>query len=256
MTDASERAGAWTIIKRSFASIWVVGPGTLGTLFVGLGVTLLALVDQRNLKVVGDLLITWGIIALFIAAVAIVVRLLPRRGELLAAVAGKGEHWTRRQATDRLALDARRAGDDEAVEAAARLGQALARVQDLPDLGTNDARVPPKLRDRIGELWDRCLANAGRLVELRRASLEMATDAAARRVLDDRRALAADVSTALDRLEASLDHARLASLSRDGSTDEMNELAASLERGLEIARRVDARLTAMEDPDQRAFNAP
>ena len=123
-----------------------------------------------------------------------------------------------------------------------RLGRMLDRLP-VPALDPNALPGPG-----TADVWDRCLDGVERAIELQRATIKLATADALQQASRDRDVLLGVVDAAMNRLDVALDHAQVTSLTADHreQRQELLELIAELDRTVEIARRVEARLAELE----------
>ena len=252
----TDRPSLWRVAARAAATPWAWLPASLGTATAAVG----AAAGGQG----GAFLLFAGVSGLVLGAASAATRLLTRTGDLTrdvirddrrAEAEGRGGAGRPDQLA---AARADAAGDRDSLARLDRLSRALDRMVRLAldDAGGDDATgLPTHIADRVRDLWDRCLAGVGRATLLGRTAGDLATDAARRRVLGDRRDLLGEVDAALDRLDASLDHLRLAAVGQgDATSREIADLTRELDRGLDVARRVDERLARLDrdaDADRR-----
>ena len=111
----------------------------------------------------------------------------------------------------------------------------------------SDTRILPALHDQAQQLYGSCLQSLERSYQLWNGARDMATPEARDRLLADRDRMVADVELSIQHLDASLDHLNTAVLRNDETdTTDQGRLREELEQGLEVARRVEERIDAIE----------
>ena len=239
------------LVGRAWQSPWAWLPASLGALTT-LGGSAIAASGAD-----GSFLLFTGVSGVLLGVAAAATRLLTRTEvlateimrEQLAEAAGETD---RRQQLDRVRQVVGDARDAIALAKLDRLDSALRRMVPLTLQGaTQDDRLPLPVGDRLGELWDRCLASLQRAAQLQIVSRTLSTSEARRKLAYEREQLLGDVDAALDRLEAALDHLQVAALTRGGEDGPaLADLTDELDRGLAVARRVEQRLAVLERPGE------
>ncbi len=226
---------------QAFASPWAWVPAALG----GLALVIPLLTGDRP---GADFLLFLGGLGLVAGAVVAAVRLATAREELEREVRdalrhGKANLVARRQRLDDAMDAAGRAKDQPIDPRLHRLRRALDRLVAVADEAPD---LPVRLEAKAGELWDRCLAACRHATTLLTLGRDLATPAARATIDGERAELLRDADAALDRLEAALDHLQLALARRSFDVAQLVEPSDELDRGLEIARRVDDRMAAVD----------
>ncbi|MCA9265185.1 MAG: hypothetical protein KDA60_15095, partial [Planctomycetales bacterium] len=119
-----------------------------------------------------------------------------------------------------------------------------------PDFDAHREDVPTavvELFDQSTQLYQSCLDLLERSFQLWMTAKEMATDEGRTRTLDTREKLIGEVETSVHRLHDTFDRIYSAQAgATEIDTAENAELRAELERGLDVARQVEARMESLE----------
>lgn len=230
-------------------SPWAWLPTVMGGATTALGAALVA-----GNAAPGKWLAFYGITGVVFGVASAVTRLMTKTTELTLEVmaedrAARADAGTREAILHEAFRSAEAARDKEARRRLDRLETALDRMTRLALDGageSQDPRLPADLGGRARQLWDKCLAGVRRSVELVDAARDLATADARHRVIAQRKSLLEEVDAAMHRLDKSLDHLRLAVVGSDATASDLADLSDELDRGLEVARRVDERLDALE----------
>lgn len=145
-------------------------------------------------------------------------------------------------------LDRRlRADDDERtnqhVEALRQLHRRMRQVGIFEDELT--PLVLSDVKEKTEQLYRSCLSSLERSIVLRDTALEMMTASARGRLLTSRESLLAEVGTTIRHLGATLDFLQTSRLEKDDDRH-LSRMWQELEVGLEVARRVEDRMTDLE----------
>ena len=100
---------------------------------------------------------------------------------------------------------------------------------------------------QANELYQACLRLLERSLEIWKASRDMATESARRKLRDSREQLVTEVQQSIDNLEQTLDHIQTSQL-KQGSQVESDaaRLREELDEGLTVARQVEQRMRQLE----------
>lgn len=217
---------------------WVAGPLILGMSLFG-AAAWTALPVESVKTVAGLSLILGGFNAL---------RTYLRKGPRLAGdvadelerdLAGR-KHATLRELRDALDLG----GDRKAVRDVDTLEQHTDRLERGRD-GVGFT-IPEGLRPTLNQLRESCVASLRKVVRLGGVAQDLSTDAAKAEVHALRDDLLSDVHDAIGQLGAALDRLQVRAVRDDPGDDELPRLRNELDTQLEIARRVEDRLAALE----------
>ena len=187
-------------------------------------------------------------------------RLLGRTDALGKAVAADVEGERGAAEAGRLDGLARRAevvGDREVAGHVYQLRQLAGRLDGAEAWGRSASvglEVAVDVLGRSQQLYDSCLASLDRALALRTAAAEMATAEGKSRVLASRQKLLNEVDGGIGRIGLALDRLQAASLTRDAGGD-LPRLRDELDAGLQIARRVEERMGALEQSLEPAARA-
>ncbi|MFZ5829973.1 MAG: hypothetical protein ACOY3P_07785 [Planctomycetota bacterium] len=138
-------------------------------------------------------------------------------------------------------------GDARTRKSVADLRKIFRRLERAGMMGENvDQALVPDIREKALQLYQSCLKSLEGTVEYWQAAQEMATEAARDQMLQARESLLTEVSRSIYHLGATLDHLRSASLKRDRQGNEMAQMREELELGLQVAQRVEQRMSQFE----------
>ena len=155
-----------------------------------------------------------------------------------------------RARADRLADLQRRAeahGDRAVAAAAFRLRDLAGRLARAGDWtgSASAAESASRTADKAAELFESCVASAGRALQLLEASREMATDEGRRRVAVARDGLLGEVDAGIDKVGLALDRLQAAALTRNDPAADLARARDELAAGLAVAQRVEARMAGL-----------
>ena len=156
----------------------------------------------------------------------------------------------RDNAIDELMRRCRRSRDRRTKVDIRRLDEVLQRMHKLRDV---DDDVMP-LGEKLHQLWDRCYEAADGLVKLRVAEGQLATSEARRSAQQHSAEFRDLLERGLDQLERAVDRLHLAAATGGYRGDELRDLSDELDRNLQIARRVEERMSDFDElPERRAY---
>jgi hypothetical protein len=104
----------------------------------------------------------------------------------------------------------------------------------------------PEICDKIEQLYSSCLKSLERTWEFWRAALEMSTPEAREETLQRREELLTKVLDGTSHLEATVDQLLAKQLERGANEHELTQIREELDVGLQVARRVEQRMTELE----------
>jgi hypothetical protein len=128
-----------------------------------------------------------------------------------------------------------------------------------PDVAESnlDVELLGDIREKSQTLYRSCLASLERTAAQWELAQQMATKESRRLVLQAREDLLKEIKRSVEHLGATLDHLQLAALKEGPAGDDLSRTREELERGLEVARRVEQRmaefnqrLVARDDDDK------
>jgi hypothetical protein len=191
-----------------------------------------------------------GAVGLLIAGGMAATRLILRSEELARSVheaAVEDAHEEHEDYLRRLARQLRRDRDDRTGEILRRLHHVHERFREDDVLSrAAESAVLLEIREKIEQLYWSCLRSLERSLVMWRAAREMSTPETRQAVLDRREKLVVEVQNGIAHLETTIDQLVAKSLQRDDETD-MVRVRDELDVGLQVARRVEERMSELED---------
>jgi hypothetical protein len=103
-----------------------------------------------------------------------------------------------------------------------------------------------EVREKMASLYRSAVIWVERSIELGAAQQRVRSPEAQQRLARERNELLGEIHTSVQQLDQSLDALQLQQLDRDLPPQTLGQVRADLDRGLEVARRVDERLEALE----------
>ncbi|MEM6313078.1 MAG: hypothetical protein AAF743_03280 [Planctomycetota bacterium] len=227
--EALRRRTAWNVLT----SPWALVPAALGG-------TLLAAAVAVPVGVVGSALAAFGGVATLAAGAGLTVTRWLTNADSYVEHAyeqlTKEAHADQEKWLDRLDK-ALRADRDQRTEGLLRRLRAVYAT-------LREARgVPPEVRSKADELFDGCVQSLVKTLEMVNTARQLRTVNAHRRLLADREEVISEVANSVAALERALDDVRTSR----GNAAELSKVRAELDATLDIARRVEERVAAMED---------
>ena len=111
--------------------------------------------------------------------------------------------------------------------------------------GDRPTMILPDVKERTEQLYRSCLSSLERSVILRDAALEMTTASARGQLIKSRESLLGEVGTTIRHLGATLDFLQTSKLEKVDNRH-LSQMRQELEVGLEVARRVEDRMSNLE----------
>lgn len=150
-----------------------------------------------------------------------------------------------------LELRAKVRGDFETASLVDRLQALFPRLRTAESGPVNTGGGDPlavEMLYKLRQMYDFSAVSLERALALHVGAREMATEDGRRRVLDQRAALVAEVSSAVGQIEAAVDRVRAAATTAGDAArhERLTDLNKDLDRQLEVARRVDERMQTLE----------
>lgn len=125
-----------------------------------------------------------------------------------------------------------------------KLRQLNDRLQAVPHFA-NDPLLA-EVRNKLFELYESCLGNLQRVAEQGAAARQVSTPEARETLLRARAELLKQVAEGIDRVGAGVDQIQVALLANDASGQRTAQIRDELEAGLEVARRVQERMSEFD----------
>jgi hypothetical protein len=120
---------------------------------------------------------------------------------------------------------------------------------------TFDADLLPEIRERAEQLYRSCLTSLERTCALWGAAQKMLTPAGRQRVLDSREELIVELERGLEQLGRTLDQLYASAIERDRTGEDLARIRQELDTGLEVAERIEARMTQFEETLHNPVNS-
>lgn len=196
-----------------------------------------------------DALVLLGAAGLLFGFTAAVSRLQRHGPQIRRAAAAKfrdGSHRNHEQFLNDLERRLQADHDERTNQHLVMLRQLHRRMHDV---GIFEGDLPPiilpDVKERMKQLYRSCLSSLERSVVLREAALEMMTEAARGKLFRSRESLIGEVGTTIRHLGATLDFLQTSKL-KDDNDQYLAQMRQELEFGLEVARRVEDRMSSLE----------
>ena len=110
-----------------------------------------------------------------------------------------------------------------------------------------DTELLPEIRQRAEQLYSTCLSSLERTSVLWRAAQKMLTSEGRQRVLESRAELIGELDQGLEQLGRTFDELYASAIERDRSGEELARIRHELDTGLEVAQRIEARMSQFEE---------
>ncbi|MFO0914570.1 MAG: hypothetical protein U0795_16550 [Pirellulales bacterium] len=141
----------------------------------------------------------------------------------------------------------REAGDGRTTDLIRALGESFDRLLQQGIFEEYDEKSwHAEVRTKLASLYRSAVDWIERSIELTKAQQRVQSESARTKLVQEREALGAEIDTTVQQLTQTLDRLEMERLDREVPEQQLSQMRAELDRGLEVARRVDERLEALD----------